>query len=142
MNQLMQKKELTVFGDGKQTRAFSYIADVAKYIANVVDYPRAYNQVFNIGADKEFTINQLTKQVMLAMGLESKIKYLPGRNEAKYAYADHAKAQKVFSINSYTPLEEGISRMATWAKKVGSRKTKKFKNIEIYKNLPKAWLYE
>ena len=49
MNQLMQGKDLTVFGDGKQTRAFSYIGDVAPYIANCVSNPGALNQIFNIG---------------------------------------------------------------------------------------------
>jgi len=43
MNQLMQGRELSVFGDGKQTRAFSYIGDVAPVIANSVNVPAAYN---------------------------------------------------------------------------------------------------
>src|SRR3954470_2497080 len=45
MNQLMQGEPLTVFGDGNQTRAFSYIGDVAPYIAASVDVPEAYNEV-------------------------------------------------------------------------------------------------
>src|SRR5690606_37688101 len=59
MNQLMQGKELTVFGDGSQTRAFSYIKDVAPYIARYVFVPEAYNQVFNIGADKNYSVKEL-----------------------------------------------------------------------------------
>ena len=49
MNQLMQGHPLTIFGDGTQTRAFSYINDVAPHIARSVEIPAAYNQVFNIG---------------------------------------------------------------------------------------------
>src|SRR6185369_5655700 len=48
MNQLMQGKSLSVFGDGSQTRAFSYIGDVAPYIARSVNINGALNQVFNI----------------------------------------------------------------------------------------------
>lgn len=59
MNQLMQNKPLTVFGDGSQTRAFSYIGDMVPVIANAVVNKKAYNQVFNIGADKEYSVNEL-----------------------------------------------------------------------------------
>src|ERR1700744_4606386 len=63
MNQIMQGKQLTVFGDGEQTRAFSYIDDVAIPIANCVNIPAAYNQVFNFGADKPYTVNELATVV-------------------------------------------------------------------------------
>ncbi len=49
MNQLLQEKPLTVFGDGEQTRAFSYVGDVAPHIAKSVHIPQAINQTFNIG---------------------------------------------------------------------------------------------
>ena len=51
MNQLLNGIPLTVYGDGLQTRAFSYIDDVAPYIAKSVDIEKAYNQIFNIGGD-------------------------------------------------------------------------------------------
>ena len=49
MNQLMTGQPMTIFGDGTQTRAFSYIADVAPVIARAPDVPAAYNEVFNVG---------------------------------------------------------------------------------------------
>src|SRR6516165_7579374 len=61
MNQIMQGKSLTIFGDGSQTRAFSYIDDVAIPIAKSVNIPKAFNQVFNIGADKPYTVNELAQ---------------------------------------------------------------------------------
>lgn len=140
MNQLMQGKQLTVFGDGMQTRAFSYIGDVAPYIANSINIPLAYNQIFNIGADKEYTVKELATVVMKAMGIEGKIKHLPSRNEVLNAYSDHTKAKKVFNISNYLPLEIGVQKMANWAKKVGVRKTEKFNEIEITEKLPGIWL--
>ena len=74
MNQLMQGKELTIFGDGEQTRAFSYIGDVAPHIANSPFITAALNQIFNIGADKEYTVNYLTKAVIDSMGNISGLK--------------------------------------------------------------------
>ncbi|MCX7606838.1 MAG: NAD-dependent epimerase/dehydratase family protein, partial [Bacteroidia bacterium] len=142
MNQLLQGKPLTIFGDGTQTRAFSYIADVAPHIARSVHIPGAYNQIFNIGGDVPYTINALAETVMTVMGIHQPIRYLPPRNEVIHAYADHTKAYTILGINpeQLTPLPEGLRKMSEWVKKVGSRKTPPFKEIEILENLPPVWL--
>lgn len=141
MNQLLQGKELTVFGDGKQTRAFSYISDVAPHIARSVNIPEAYNQVFNIGGDKEFSVNELAHTLQDVMGMSGKLRHLPARNEVQHAYSDHSKVKKIFGINDsdFVGLEEGLSKMYAWVKTIGSRKTPKFKNIEITEKLPSVW---
>lgn len=140
MNQLMQGKPLTVFGDGMQTRAFSYIGDVAPYIARSVDVPEAYNQIFNIGADQEYTVAHLARVVMQAMGAEGELRFLPARNEVVHAHSDHTKIKRVFGVKDAFPLLEGLTNMAEWAKKSGIRKSTKFKNIELTENLPSIWL--
>ena len=142
MNQLMNSDPLTIFGDGEQTRAFSYIEDVAPPIANCIHNPKALNSVFNIGADQYYTINQLADAVMKAMHIKGEKKYLPSRNEVQHAFSDHQKAQRVFNINDFVSLENGLSRMAAWAKKAGARKSKKFSAIEIVNKLPEHWLAE
>ncbi|RBL88007.1 NAD-dependent epimerase/dehydratase family protein [Chitinophaga flava] len=139
MNQIMQGQQLTIFGDGEQTRAFSYIDDVAIPIANSVDIPASYNQIFNIGADKPYTVNELAKVVGDCFGVTPDIKYLQARNEVMHAYSDHTKAHSVFGDGSGVSLQEGIKRMAAWAQKVGARKSKEFENIEIYEKLPQGW---
>ena len=142
MNQLMQGKSLTVFGDGNQTRAFSYIADVAPHIARSVDIPEAYNQVFNIGADKDYTVNELAEVVMKELGIKGEVRHLPARNEVVNAYSDHSKAKKVFGIREedFTSLEKGVHKMAEWARTAGARESSRFSNIEITEKLPAVWL--
>lgn len=141
MNQLLQGKSLTVFGDGNQSRAFSYIDDVAPHIANSVNIPEAYNETFNIGGDIDYTVNDLAKTVQKVMGINQDINYQPARNEVLHAYADHSKAKKVFNLNEkdFITLEEGVKRMAKWVDKVGSRASGYFGNIEIEENLPPIW---
>jgi UDP-glucose 4-epimerase len=139
MNQLLQGKSLSVFGDGKQTRAFSYIGDVAPYIANCVNIPASKNEIFNIGADQEYTVLELAESIQEAMGLNQEIMHLEARNEVVHAHADHNKAKIIFEINEFTPLIDGIKKMATWAEKVGSRESSKFENIEITEKLPPFW---
>jgi UDP-glucose 4-epimerase len=140
MNQIMQGKPMTVFGDGTQTRAFSYIADVAPVIARSIEVPTAHNHVFNVGADTPYTVNDLAKTVAEAMGVEPNIMYLPPRKEVQHAYPAHEKIRHIFGDHPMVPLEEGIRRMAQWAKAVGPRKSRPFDNIEITKNLPPNWL--
>ena len=139
MNQIMQGKQLTIFGDGTQTRAFSYIDDVAIPIAKCVDIEGAYNQVFNIGADKPYSVNELATVVCEEFGVEPNINYLSARNEVLHAYSDHTKAQQVFGDPSGIDLKEGIHRMAEWARRVGARQSQEFGNIEITEKLPDGW---
>lgn len=142
MNQLMQGKPLTVFGDGNQTRAFSYISDVAPHIANCVNVKESYNQIFNIGADQEYTVKELAETTMKAMGITGELRHLAPRNEVVHAHADHSKVEKIFSIHSKTSLAEGLQRMTLWAKTAGVRKSAKFKDIEVTEKLPAVWLEE
>lgn len=140
MNQIMQGNPLTVFGDGEQSRAFSYIGDVAPYIANCVNIKESYGEIFNIGADQEFTVNQLAQVVLSAMESNVELRHLEARNEVAHAYASHEKAKMFFDINKFTPLEEGIRKMSAWAKKEGIKSSQRFKDIEITEKLPPVWL--
>ena len=139
MNQILSGQPLTIFGDGEQTRAFSYIDDVAPVIAQSVFNKRAYGEVFNVGADQPYTVNHLAQVVCRAMGVEPNIVHLPPRNEVKHAFSSHEKVRQFFDVPTPVPLEEGIARMAAWVMRVGSRKTREFANIEIPRGLPAGW---
>ena len=140
MNQILQGKPMTIFGDGSQTRAFSYIADVAPAIAGSISQPEAYNQIFNIGADTPYSIKRLAEATAKAMHVEPEIEYLPARNEVQDAYSSHDKIRKFFGEHEPVNLDDGLKIMANWVKNHGARQSQKFDNIEIMKNFPKAWL--
>ena len=141
MNQLMQGQPLTIFGDGTQTRAFSYISDVVPYLAECINLPAALNQVFNVGADKEYTLNDLANTIMEVSGLHQPIQYLTARHEAVHAYADHSKIKAIFNIEpgNSTDVETGLRKMTEWVLQAGPRKSAAFDNIEITENLPPIW---
>jgi UDP-glucose 4-epimerase len=140
MNQLMQGQPLTIFGDGGQTRAFSYIGDIAPVIATSVSVRGAKNEIFNVGADTGFTVNELAIAVFKALGKKTNIRHLDARNEVMHAHASHEKVKSVFGSIPSTSLEEGLRKMAEWALSAGSRKGTKFSNIEITEQLPPIWL--
>jgi UDP-glucose 4-epimerase len=139
MNKIMQGQPMTIFGDGTQTRAFTYIDDVASVIARSVQNEAAYGEIFNLGGDHPYTINELAHAVARAMGVEPQITYLRARNEVLHAVANHDKVRRYFETPPPTSLHVGLAKMAAWAHQVGSRKTPLFTQIEIPTGLPEGW---
>ena len=139
MNQLMRGEPMSIFGDGTQTRAFSYIGDVAPVIAGSIDVPAALNQTFNVGADEPTTVNELAALVAKAMGKEPRTKHLEARNEVLHAAADHSKVEAVFGCRARCPLDRGLAQMAAWALAVGPREPSRRADVEVARNLPPSW---
>jgi UDP-glucose 4-epimerase len=139
MNQILRGENITIFGDGEQTRAFTYIKDVSPMIADSILHENAYGHVFNIGSDEVYTVNRLAKIVLEAMGADNQILHHRERNEVKHAFCEHRKASDYLGYGSATGLEEGVRIMADWVKSVGSRKGQDFSNIEVPINMPEAW---
>ena len=140
MNQLALGQPLTIFGDGQQQRAFSYIDDVVWPMVACLDMPETACDVFNVGSDEPYTVNVLAEAVMDAMGVKGKIRNLAARKEVIIAYSDHGKLRAVFKdMPKPVPLTEGLKKMATWAKRQKPRKTKLSLELEIEKNLPDSW---
>jgi UDP-glucose 4-epimerase len=140
MNQILNGQPMTMFGDGLQTRAFSYIGDVAPIIARSPLETAVYNQTFNIGADIPCTVFELAHEVARALGKEVKIEYLPARDEVVHAYASHAKLRAAFQdLPTPVKLRDGIRKMADWVTRVGPCCPIEFNNIEVSDHLPSSW---
>jgi hypothetical protein len=139
MNQILRGRPMTIFGDGQQTRAFSHVDDVAPIMAEAIEHADAWNQVFNIGADQPFSLNELARSVARAMEVEPDIVHLPARHEVRHAYASHDRLRRVFGDRPVTPLDEGLHSMAIWARQHKGRASVSFPHIEIKKNLPEVW---
>jgi UDP-glucose 4-epimerase len=139
MNQVMQGKPMPVFGDGLQTRAFTHIDDVAPLIVDCIDIPAARNQVFNVGSESPRTVLEVAQAVAAAFGVEPAVQHLPPRKEVVHAFSSSEKCESVFGARNTITLEDGVQRMATWAKQHGPRQTMPFAGIEIERNLPPSW---
>lgn len=139
MNQILRDEPLTIFGDGEQTRAFSYISDVAPVIAGSVERPDAYDQAFNIGADRAITVNELGRTVSRVMGAPFRPRYLPARVEVEHIHATHDKARAALDFADRVGLEEGLRAMAQWVREVGARESEPFGALELERNLPPSW---
>ena len=139
MNQILRGEPMTIFGDGQQTRCFSYIRDVAPIIASSVSSESAINQTINIGSDIPTSLNELAGLVADAMGTPSVVRHLEWRNEVKHAVAGHQKLAEIFNYQSRWRLTEGLKSMAAWAKAHGACAPSRFSAIEVERNLPPSW---
>jgi UDP-glucose 4-epimerase len=140
MNQLLHGQPMTIFGDGTQTRAFTYVDDVAPLMAGAIEVPAAWNRVFNVGADEPWTLNELARRVAAAMGVEPRVRHLPARMEVPHAHSAHDRLREVFGARTATSLDEGLEAMARWVRTRGPQASTPFGAIEVTKNLPAAWL--
>ncbi len=139
MNCIMQNRRLPIFGNGEQTRAFSYISDVAPYIAASPGVDDARNRVFNVGADEPYSVKELAILVAQAMGVSPELEHHEAREEVLHAFASHDRFRQVFKPAATVSLQDGLRDMANWARAHGPRKSKPFGSIEIVKHLPPAW---
>ena len=139
MSQILKSKAIGLFGDGSQSRAFTYIDDVAPYIADSVNIAEAHNQIFNIGGKAVTTVKELAYAVFDAMKRKVEIKELEARKEVKHSYSEQSKFENIFKPKPETSLEDGLAKMASWVMKNGPRKSKDFNDIEVDKNMPTSW---
>ena len=71
--------------------------------------------------------------------MSHRVKHHTARHEILHAFSSHDKFRRVFNLRPCVPLDEGLERMASWAKAAGPRQSQTFDHIEILKNLPESW---
>jgi len=139
LNQAMAGKPLTIFGDGKQTRAFTYVRDIIGAMAESAWSVEARNVVLNVGGDQTYEVGELARAVIEVTGKPLEIVHLPERNEVVHAHSDHTRFREVLGTTPQTLLTEGLARTWEWAQTVGPTETPPFTAIELEEGLPPSW---
>lgn len=144
MRQALEGKPLTIFGDGRQRRAFSYVDDILPAIWQAAVAPDASKQVINLGGREPTHIlgaARLTASITRAAA----IKHLPARHEVQDAWCSTAKSERLLRYHDTTTLEQGLAKMWAWAQNAWEqfpeRRTRRepFK-IELREGMPPSWL--
>ncbi len=119
---------LTIFDDGRQTRCFTYITDTVRGTILTGTLPQAVGQVFNIGSDRETSVEELARLICELTGSRSEIVHLPYRNvfgenfeETRRRVPDVRRAAEVLGFRATTPLEEGLRLTITWFRQAWPR---------------------
>ena len=113
--QALTGRDITVFGEGKQTRSFCYITDTISGILMIAANSRARGQVFNIGNPQEITIMDLAQKVKKLAGSTSRIVHRPlPPDDPQRRCPDISKAKKLLGWSPTVPLDEGLRKTIQW----------------------------
>jgi UDP-glucose 4-epimerase len=118
VGQALSRQPITVFGDGTQSRSFTYVGDVVRAMVALINEPRAVGQVFNIGNGNEITIGDLAEKVRTLTGSSSAIRRVPYDEAYEAGFEDMPRRvpdiSKLRSLVGYEPtvdLDEILERV-------------------------------
>jgi UDP-glucose 4-epimerase len=138
MYQHLNKTPMTIFGDGEQKRAFSYIDDSLEPFWNAIVKEEASKQIINLGGIEEYTINNAAVILREVMGA-GEVKYEEKRHEVKNSIPTWEKSVNILGFEHKTSLKEGLEKMWEWAKFQPMRERIIWNNYEIDKGLYSFW---
>ena len=118
VRQALAGQPITVFGDGRQTRSFTYVGDVVRAVVALIDEPRAVGQVYNIGNGYEISIGDLAERIRALAGSESEIVRIPYDQAYEAGFEDMPRRvpdiSKIKALIGYAPtveLDEILTRV-------------------------------
>lgn len=142
MYQIMNGMQPTIFGDGEQVRAFSYVDDSILPFWQASQNPDCVDQIINLGGIKEYTINEACNIVCKVAGTDLQPKYLEGRHEAKHAWSTWDKSVDLLGFEHKIDLEEGLTKMWQWAITQPKRDRFFWGDYELDKGIYEFWKSE
>ena len=118
--QALRNENITIYGDGTQTRSFSYVEDTVAGIISLMNSTEY--DVFNIGNPNEMTVGQLAEKIIKLTDSTSEIKYLELPNDdPKQRKPDITKAKTKLNWEPKVNLDEGLAKTITWVEEQLSR---------------------
>ncbi len=138
MYQYMNGEPMTIFGDGEQKRAFSYIDDCLEPLWKAAVDERASKQIINLGSSKFHTINEANKILRRVIG-NGEFIYKEQRHEVKNAHPTWTKSEKLLDYQDKTDLETGLRIMWEWAKTQPQRERFVWEKYELDKGIYSFW---
>jgi UDP-glucose 4-epimerase len=138
MYQHLNGEPMTIFGDGEQTRAFSYIDDSLEPLWNAAELPEASKEIINLGGIEEYSINKASKILQAVIGSGS-IVYKEARHEVKHSIPTWQKSIDILKFQHKTSLKEGLTEMWNWARVQPKRDRFIWQQYEIEKGIYSFW---
>jgi UDP-glucose 4-epimerase len=138
MYQHMIGRPMTIFGDGEQTRAFSFIDDSLEPLWNAAVRPEASKEIINLGGVEEISIKDASKILREVIG-DGDIVHLEGRHEVKHSIPTFQKSVDILGFKHETSLKEGLTKMWVWAKQQPMRERFVWSDYEIEKGIYSFW---
>jgi UDP-glucose 4-epimerase len=138
MYQHLNGMPMSIFGDGSQKRAFSYIDDCLDGLWKAAVLDSCSKQIINLGGTKDVTIKEANDILKEVIGGGETI-YLEKRHEVKYAHPTWQKSVDLLGYQDHTSLKEGLTVMWNWAKTQPNRERFIWSNYEVEKGIYSFW---
>ena len=138
MYQHMIGKPMTIFGNGEQTRAFSFIDDSLEPLWNAAVRPEASKEIINLGGVEEISIKDASKILREVIG-SGDIVHLEGRHEVKHSIPTFQKSVDILGFKHKTSLKEGLTKMWDWVQKQPMRERFIWSDYELDKGIYSFW---
>ena len=138
MYQHLINEPMTIFGDGTQTRAFSYIDDSLEPLWKASQDSRASKQIINLGGIKECSINEANEILREVVG-GGTVKYHEYRHEVKHSIPTWQKSIDLLDFEHKTDLKEGLEKMWDWAQQQPIRDRFVWPSYELDKGIYSFW---
>jgi UDP-glucose 4-epimerase len=138
MYQYLKGEDITIFGDGEQTRAFSYIDDILEPLWNSAIRPEASQEVINLGGVEEISINEASSLLLQVIG-NGKRSYLEARHEVKHSIPTFEKSIYLLGFEHKTSMKDGLKQMWEWAKEQPMRERFVWSEYELDKGMYSYW---
>ena len=117
IRQALRNEPLTVFGDGSQTRSFTYVSDLVEGIWALMQAP--VNEPVNLGNPREMTLLQLAREISRLSGSRSEIVFRPlPTDDPKVRQPDITKARRLLGWEPKVEVEDGLRRTIEWCRKL------------------------
>ena len=139
MYQIMNGDNPTIFGDGEQTRAFSYIDDALQPLWIASQSEKCVGEIINLGGIKSYSINEAARIVLKVTKSNLEPVYFEKRHEAKHAWSTWQKSVDLLGFEHKVDLEEGVTKMWEWAKNQPSRDRFTWSDFEIDDKIYSFW---
>ena len=110
---ISEKRQVTVFGNGNQSRDFSYVDDIA--LGTIAGLKPLGYEVINLGSDHPEVLHNVISLIESALGARAQIVYEPSHDADVFAtWADISKAKKLLNWQPQTSLESGVDNLVSW----------------------------
>jgi len=138
MYQILKGDNMTIFGDGSQTRAFSYIDDILCPLFESAVLNSASKQIINLGGIEEHSIKDANLTLQRVTGYD-KVLHLEQRHEVKNSIPSWKKSEDILGFKHTTSLEDGLRKMWEWAKNQPRRDRFVWEKYEVDKGIYSFW---
>ena len=139
MYQILNNECPTIYGDGLQTRAFSFVDDCLEPLWVASQNKKCIGEIINLGAKKEISIKDACNILLEVTKSNLEPIHLEGRHEVKHAYATWHKSELLLGYQDRTSLHEGLASMWEWAKNQPKRERFVWEEYEIYEKIYSFW---